>query len=98
MNDPFERPPISGSPLSLVLVARNAAADLDVVLADWVRLLDGLGRDHEILLVDDGSTDETPARADALAGQYPRLRVFHQALRRGFGAALRTGIGAAQYP
>jgi len=98
MPDPVERPPIATAPLSVVLVACNAAADLEAVVVAWVAQLDALARPWEIILVDDGSTDDTPMRADILAARYGRLRVVHHATRLGFGAALRSGIAAAQYP
>ena len=98
MSDMPERPPIASSPLSVVLVARNAEADVADVLAGWFAVLDGLGRDYELLLIDDGSTDATAARAEALVAQQPRLKVLRHEERRGFGAALRTGITAARHP
>src|SRR5579883_3303890 len=91
-------PPSATAPLSVVLPAWNAAGYLKEVLAEWTSYLDDLGRDYEIILVDDGSSDETPALADELAQNNPRLRVHHHTLRQGFGAALRTGLAAARLP
>jgi glycosyltransferase involved in cell wall biosynthesis len=98
MPDPCERPPIAGAPLSAVLLAYNEGPTFEEVVTAWLAYLNGLQREYEILLVDDGSTDETGAWADALAGRYPRLQVLHHDRRRGFGAALRTGIAAARHP
>jgi dolichol-phosphate mannosyltransferase len=95
-SDPSQLPAIAGAPLSLVLPAYNASGCLLTVLADWSAFLDGLARDYEILLVDDGSTDDTVAQAESRP--QARLHVFRHAQRRGFGAALRTGIDAARYP
>jgi glycosyltransferase involved in cell wall biosynthesis len=98
MPDAAERPPIAGEPISLVLVAHNAAVDLEVILRAWMAFLDSLKRPFEIVLVNDGSTDETPALADMLASRSSHLRVIHHTSRQGFGAALRSGIPVAQYP
>ena len=98
MSKMAERPPIANAPLSLVLVASNAAADLVAVVLAWITELDTLHRSWEIILVDDGSTDDTPMRADILAARNDRLRVVHHAMRQGFGAALRSGIAEAKYP
>ncbi len=93
-----ERPAIASAPLSLVLIAHDEGIDIQDVVKAWLTFLDSLQRDYEILLVDDGSSDDTGTEADNLAGQFPRLRIYHHPQRRGLGAALRTGIEAAQYP
>ena len=49
----------------------------------------------ELVLVDDGSTDGTPALADALAASDPRVRVLHQR-NGGLSAARNAGLAAAK--
>lgn len=51
-------------------------------------------QDFELLLIDDGSTDESGALCDTLAENDPRIRVIHQE-NRGLGGARNTGIEAA---
>jgi dolichol-phosphate mannosyltransferase len=64
--------------------------------------LDALGRRlasvpaDEIVFVDDGSTDRTPALLEALSRADPRVRVRTHPGNRGVGAALRTGAQAAE--
>jgi len=94
----IERPAIASSPLSVVLTAHNEGSHIHDVVKAWLAFLDSLKRDYEIVLVDDGSSDDTGREADALAGQFSKLRAFHHPQRRGLGASLRTGIEAAQFP
>jgi glycosyltransferase involved in cell wall biosynthesis len=98
MPDPCERPPIAGAPLSVLLLACNEGAALEEVVAAWIAYLDGLKREYEVIVVDDGSSDDTAARCDALATQHPRARVLHHPDHRGLGAALRTALPAARSP
>ncbi|MDP9325217.1 MAG: glycosyltransferase family 2 protein, partial [Candidatus Dormibacteraeota bacterium] len=49
----------------------------------------------EVLAIDDGSTDGTPALADALAAADPRVRVHHQP-NRGYGGAIKAGFEEAR--
>ena len=73
MPDVPELPPIALQPLSVVLLARNDAAHLEQVVAAWVTFLNGLNRDYEILLVDDGSTDHTARLLPVLTDRHRRV-------------------------
>jgi glycosyltransferase involved in cell wall biosynthesis len=82
--------------ISAVLPAYNEEA----VIAETVRrtgdALAALGiADFEVLVVDDGSTDDTAARAAGAAAPERRVRVVSHPRNRGYGAALRTGFDAA---
>jgi glycosyltransferase involved in cell wall biosynthesis len=98
MSDRWQRTPIANSPLSVVLTARDVGPGLEEAVLAWAGHLDGLQRPYEIILVNDGSADDTAARADALAQRLPSLRVLHPEAPRGVGAALRAGIAAARHP
>jgi glycosyltransferase involved in cell wall biosynthesis len=52
----------------------------------------------EVIVVDDGSSDETRTRAEALAAQDLRVRIVAHEHNRGYGAAVRSGIDAARMP
>jgi glycosyltransferase involved in cell wall biosynthesis len=91
-------PPIATTPLSVVLLAHNNAAHLETVVADWVTFLNGLDRDYELLLVDDGSTDRTAELATALSEKFQRVRVLRHPAHKGEGASLRTAFAVARHP
>jgi glycosyltransferase involved in cell wall biosynthesis len=98
MPDAPNLPPLATEPISLVLTAHNEEAHLDEVLDAWLGTLDALGRDYEILLVNDASSDRTGILAEARAAHCARLRVLGHGQHRGEGAAIRTGIAAARHP
>lgn len=79
--------------VSVIVPVYNEAAVLPTVLRGLSALaLDG---DHEVIAVDDGSTDGSGAILDAWA-QPPDRRVIHLPRNAGKGAALRAGFAAAR--
>jgi glycosyltransferase involved in cell wall biosynthesis len=78
--------------VSVVLPVHNGAAmvgeAIDSVLAQTYR-------EFELIVVDDGSTDETPEIVDAYAANDQRVRVIHQENRR-LPQALSRGFRAAR--
>ncbi|MFI7013846.1 glycosyltransferase family 2 protein [Streptomyces sp. NPDC050164] len=52
--------------------------------------------EYEVIFVDDGSTDETPARLDALAAEDPRMKVIHQENSGWSGKPRNVGIEASR--
>jgi glycosyltransferase involved in cell wall biosynthesis len=84
--------------LSYFFPAHNEAANIEPLVAEALIELPRLAVKFEIIAVDDGSTDGTGAIADRLASSHPEVvRVVHHAVNRGYGAALRSGFGAARY-
>ena len=83
--------------LSYFFPAHNEAANLRGLVAEALETLPALADRFEILIVDDGSRDETPAIADELAGAHAEVRAIHHPTNLGYGAALRSGFAAARY-
>jgi len=82
-------------PLSIVVPVRNEQDNV-LPLLEEIHAAMGEGGDYEIVYVDDGSTDATPARLAEAMARYPRLRVLRHASACGQSAALMTGFRAAR--
>lgn len=80
--------------ISCVVPAYNESANLRILVPQLTETLATLSRRVEIIVVDDGSSDDTAVTAAALSTQYPVKCVF---LSRNFGkeAALTAGIHEA---
>jgi glycosyltransferase involved in cell wall biosynthesis len=83
--------------LSYFFPAHNESANLRGLVEEALATLPGLAERFEILIVDDGSRDDTPAIADALAAAHPEVRAVHHPTNLGYGAALRSGFAAARF-
>lgn len=81
--------------LSLVLPAHNEAENIEAVVARALEVLPRVVRDVEVIVVNDGSRDETGAIIDRLAGEHPQVHAVHHPVNRGYGAALTSGFRAA---
>jgi len=82
--------------LSVFFPAYNDAPSLPKLIADTFETLDPLVRDLEVIVVNDGSYDNTGEVLAGLERRYaPRLRVVTHPKNRGYGGALRSGFAAA---
>lgn len=82
--------------VSLVLPAHNEEKNISLALDQAGEVLARLAPDYEILVIDDGSTDNTAAIAAHLAGTSDKIRVIRHERNVGYGAALKSGLQASR--
>ena len=86
----------SAESLSVFFPAYNDAPSLPLLIARTFETLKEHVADYEVIVVNDGSFDNTGIVLAELAQQYaPRMRVITHPENRGYGGALRTGFAAA---
>ncbi len=95
-NRALSQPPGRVPLLTVLMPAWNEEENLAVHVPLLMSKLDELAVDYELLIVDDGSQDQTPRLADELAAQFPRVRVVHHTENQGIGYALYTGFRHAR--
>ncbi len=82
-------------PLSIIVFCYNEAGNISRVLDGCSRLLPDITSDFEIIVVDDGSSDETVEEVTAIANRIPNLKLIQHEVNKGIGHALRSGYQAA---
>jgi glycosyltransferase involved in cell wall biosynthesis len=87
---------VSGPEISLVIPVFNEAENLPILAAEIERAMQAVDRPYEIVFVDDGSTDDSPAVLAALARQDRRVRVVRQRRNSGQSAAMDAGFRHAR--
>lgn len=78
--------------ISFFCPAYNDEENLPILIPKSVKVLKEVSSKFEILIVEDGSPDNTSAVADKLSRKYPFLKVIHHNRNLGYGAALRKGF------
>jgi glycosyltransferase involved in cell wall biosynthesis len=78
--------------LSIVIPAYNESARIEATLARVLDCVDTLHWDAEILLVDDGSTDDTISIIQRWMALHPRLHLIKNPGNRGKGYSVRNGL------
>jgi glycosyltransferase involved in cell wall biosynthesis len=84
--------------ISAVLPAFNEEENIEAATTRMAEALRSLPlADWEVIIVDDGSVDNTGAIADRLASQDSRISVFHHQPNLGYAEALKTGFGNSKH-
>jgi glycosyltransferase involved in cell wall biosynthesis len=81
--------------LSIVLPAYNEEGNVAAAVEEVSAVARQLGLEHEIILVNDGSTDRTGEIGRELAQRVPHLRLVEHYPNRGYGGSLKAGFAAA---
>ncbi|MEN6425553.1 MAG: glycosyltransferase family 2 protein [Phycisphaerales bacterium] len=85
-------PPVS---ITVFFPCYNEQDNVAKVTQRAIEVLEGLRADYEVLIVDDGSADNTGRIADEIAASNRRVRAIHHPRNLGYGAALQSGFRAA---
>lgn len=81
--------------LSVVIPAFNEEQRLGRFLEQATDYLDRRGQRYEVLVVDDGSTDETAALVESIRSRHPAIKLLRLPTNQGKGSAVRHGMRAA---
>lgn len=83
---------------SVVVFAFHEAENVPTVLREIHSWLRAKGAQHELIFVDDGSTDGTLAAAREVLSGDPHATAFSLGANRGIGGALKAGVATATQP
>jgi glycosyltransferase involved in cell wall biosynthesis len=92
MSEDVRKPPVG---LTIFFPAYNDSGTIASLVIAAHRTAQHLTSNFEILIINDGSADDTAAIADELARTYPEVRAVHHVKNRGYGGALRSGFSEA---
>ena len=80
--------------LSVVIPAYNEEGTVVETLTEIVSTLDAERIEHEVIVVDDSSTDSTASVVASFAAEHPQVRCLPSPYENGFGFAVRAGLEA----
>jgi dolichol-phosphate mannosyltransferase len=85
----------AGRSLSIIIPAYNESENIIDTLENVARALERLPLRHEILVIDDGSTDTTAALVTSSLSRFPAVRLLVNERNMGFGWSYRRGVDEA---
>lgn len=80
--------------LSVVIPAHNEEGHIESTVRNLYHALSRAGVSHELLVVNDNSSDRTEEKLQGLCGEIETLRYINNAPPNGFGFAVRSGLAA----
>ena len=83
--------------LSVFFPCYNEEKNLEKLVIEVIQVLNNLVQQYEVLIINDGSKDNTKLIADGLSEKYNNVRVIHHQKNEGYGAALISGFDNSTY-
>jgi glycosyltransferase involved in cell wall biosynthesis len=84
--------------ISLVLPCYNEEANIERTVREVSAWLRAKGYTYELIVVNDGSRDQSAVILEKLRSEFSELRVVQHQVNQGYGLAIRSGIDAATQP
>ena len=81
--------------ISVFFPCYNEQDNVESTTKQAISVLESLGADYEVIIVNDGSSDNTGQVAQRLASENDRVKVVNHSTNLGYGAALQSGFRAA---
>jgi dolichol-phosphate mannosyltransferase len=78
--------------ITVAVMNYNEAKSLRSVVEEILGVLQRMGNPHEVVIINDGSTDGSGEIADQLSREYKAVRVIHHPTNLGLGAVYRNGF------
>ncbi|MDP1722113.1 MAG: glycosyltransferase family 2 protein [Candidatus Gottesmanbacteria bacterium] len=83
--------------ISIIMPAYNEAGNLDRAVSSVSDVCKKLRIPYEIIIINDGSSDDTGAAAQKIAKKSPHVQVIQSPQNMGFGHAFRLGLARASF-
>ena len=90
-----ESSPVSNRSLSVIIPAYNEAGNILATLENVTTAFAPLDLPHEILVIDDGSRDNTAELVRSNLSRFPGVRLIQNEKNMGFGWSYRRGVESA---
>lgn len=85
------------SSLSIFVPTYNEEANISLIIEDVLKYVPALAKKWELIVVNDGSIDQTARIVKTYSERYSEIRLINHARNRGYGAAVKTGLRSARY-
>lgn len=83
--------------LSVFFPAYNEEANIKTTITKALKILSKVAKKWEIVVVNDGSTDQTGKIIEGMIEKEKKIRMITHTPNRGYGAALKTGLFQSKY-
>lgn len=83
--------------LSVFFPSYNEGKNIATTVSKAIPILEKITPKWEIIIIDDGSKDNTAVEAQKLQKKFPHIKIVTHNPNRGYGAAFKSGVYHAKY-